>query len=82
MDKVTDISMARDVMIVIKVLVIGIIISVILVYAPQCDVDDILKINFNNILINVAIKLREKVIVVVAGDFSVHTGSVISSTKG
>ena len=49
-------------MIVIKMLVQEIIMTVISVYAPECVLD--------NSLINIVRKLREKEIVVIAGDFN------------
>ena len=62
--------MVRDRMVVIgcNVLVRGTISSVILVYAPQCDLDNILKIAV--------------IIVVIAGDFNGHTGIFTSDTEG
>ena len=65
-------------MIVFKVSFRGIIISVISVYAPQCDLDDNQKQNFYDSFINVT-KLGETKIIVIAGDFNGHVGSNIEN---
>ena len=59
-DKVIDISKVSDRMTAIKLLVQGIIILVISVYAPQCGLDDSKKDDFYYSLINAARKLGKK----------------------
>ena len=73
-DKVIDISRVCYRMIVIKVLVQGIITSVISVYASQCGLDDSQKDGFYDSLINVVRKLGKE-IVVIAVDFTGHIES-------
>lgn len=59
-DKVIDVSRVSGRMIVSKILVQEIIILVISVYAPQCDLDDSKKYDFYDNLINAARKLGKK----------------------
>ena len=59
-DKVIDVSRVSVRMIVSKILVQEIIILVISVYAPQCDLDDSKKYDFYDNLINAARKLGKK----------------------
>ena len=56
-DKVIDVSRVSVRMIVSKILIQEIIILVISVYAPQCDLDDSKKYDFYDNLINAARKL-------------------------
>ena len=74
-NKVIDISRVNDMMIDIKVLVQGIIISVISVYAQQHGLDGSQKDDFYDSLTNVARKLGEKETVVIVGDFNSQIGS-------
>ena len=71
-DKVICIIRVRDRMAVIKLVVQGIIISVLLVYAPQCGLDYSMNNDFYDSFINFVRKLGEKGIVVIAGDFNGH----------
>ena len=50
MDKVIDTSRVSDGMVVIKVLLQGIIISVISVYTPQCGLDDSRKDDYDSLI--------------------------------
>ena len=61
--------------VVIKVLVQRINISMISVYAPQCDLDDSQKDDFYDSLIIVNKQLGEKNILVIAGGLNDHTRS-------
>ena len=74
-DKVIDISGISDRMIVIKVLVQGIVISIISVYATQCGLDDIQKGDFYDCLVNAIRKLGEKEFLVIARYLNGHVGS-------
>ena len=49
-DKVIDTSRVSDRMVVIKVLLQGIIISVISVYTPQCGLDDSQKDDYDSLI--------------------------------
>ena len=71
-DKVIYIIRVRDRMAVIELVVQGIIISVLLVYAPQCGLDYSMNNDFYDSFINFVRKLGEKGIVVIAGDFNGH----------
>ena len=71
-DKVIYIIRVRDRMAVIELVVQGIIISVLLVYAPQCGLDYSMNNDFYGSFINFVRKLGEKGIVVIAGDFNGH----------
>ena len=61
--------------VVIKVLVQRINISMISVYAPQCDLDDSQKDDFYDSLIIVIKQLGEKKILVIARGLNGHTRS-------
>ena len=74
-DKVIDISWVSDRMIVIKLLVQGIIISIVSVYAPKYGLDDSQKDNFYDGPINFVRKLGKKEVVVIAGDLNDHVAS-------
>ena len=73
-------------MITIKLLIQRIIISVVSIYDPKYDLDDYQKDNFYDIPIHVIIhiiihsKLREKEVVVIAGEFNGHLRSNAEST--
>ena len=71
-DKVIYIIRVRDRMAVIELVVQGIIISVLLVYAPQCGLDYSMNNDFYDSFINFVRNLGEKGIVVIAGDFNGH----------
>ena len=77
-DKVIDVNRVNDRIILIKLMVQESILSVISVYAPQCGLDDVQKDRFYDSLINIAGKLGEKEIVVIAGDFNGHVGKSIN----
>ena len=70
MEKVIDVSRVSEKMIVIKVLVQGIIVSVISVYTPQCGFDDSQKDNFYGNLMSFTSKFGKKEVAIVAGDVS------------
>ena len=74
-DKVIVISRGSDRMIVVTVLVQEIIVTVISVYVLKCSLDDSQKDDFYDSLVNDLRKLREKEVVVIAGDFTGHVGS-------
>lgn len=69
-DKVIDISMASNRMIAIKVLVQRIVILVISVYSLQYSLSDRYKDSFDDSFINVIIKLLQRKLAVIAGDFN------------
>ena len=60
---------------VIMVVDQGIIVSVISVYAPQYGLDESQTDDFYDSLFNIVRNLKEKELVVIAGDFNGHIGS-------
>ena len=66
-------------MIFILELIKGIIISVISVYTPQCDLDDKQEDSFYNSLISNAGKLGGRVVLVITEDFNDHMEVIIES---
>ena len=71
-DKVTDVSRVSGRMVVVKVLVQGIIIPVISVYALHCGLDHSKKDNLIDSLIDFVRKFGERETVVIAEDVNVH----------